>query len=112
MYASWTGTPPSPFSPLLLLIPICLGREVGERGEQLGKLLQMEQCVGLIVGQPPRAYFAIGSQPPLLLCLDPHTVSAYTPLRDDEHLDAYHCREPVAIHVGTLAPSVLAGFYW
>eukprot|EP01108_Squamamoeba_japonica_P007873 TRINITY_DN6828_c0_g1_i1.p2 TRINITY_DN6828_c0_g1~~TRINITY_DN6828_c0_g1_i1.p2 ORF type:complete len:137 (-),score=32.37 TRINITY_DN6828_c0_g1_i1:45-455(-) len=71
----------------------------------------MEQCVGLIVGQPPRAYFAIGSQPPLLLCLDPHTVSAYTPLRDDEQLDAYHCREPVAIHVGTLAPSVLAGFY-
>lgn len=101
------------FRPLLLFVPMRLGVDElnPEYERQLVALLRMEQTIGIVAGEPARAYFVVASQADAVFVLDPHTVQPYEPLTENSSLDRFHCRLPRTVAINALAPTMLAGFY-
>jgi cysteine protease ATG4 len=101
------------FRPLLLFVPMRLGVDElnQEYARQLVALLRMEQTIGIVAGEPSRAYFVVASQADAVFVLDPHVVQPYEPLTESASLDRFHCRLPRTVAIDALAPTMLAGFY-
>ena len=113
---SWRGAE-SPgalaFRPLLLFVPMRLGVDrVGPQYErQVAALLRMEQTIGIVAGEPSRAYYVVASQADAVFYLDPHVVLPYEPLSENSSLEHFHCRLPRTLAISALAPTMLAAFY-
>lgn len=120
---SWRGadaaaaSPTTPgavaFRPLLLFVPMRLGvDELNPQYErQVAALLRMEQSIGVVAGEPSRAYYVVASQADAVFYLDPHVVLPYEPLSESSSLEQFHCRLPRTLAIASLAPTMLAGFY-
>ena len=108
------GTPGAvAFRPLLLFVPMRLGvDELNPQYErQVAALLRMEQSIGIVAGEPSRAYYVVASQADAVFYLDPHVVLPYEPLSENSSLEQFHCRLPRTLAIASLAPTMLAGFY-
>ncbi len=64
------------WTPLLLLIPLRLGREKLnlDYGDALKSFLAMDNCVGIIGGRPRHSLYFVGFQEDSLIHMDPHLV--------------------------------------
>jgi len=82
----------------LIFVPLQLGVDrVHSRYErQLSALLRVPQCVGVVAGEPSRAYYVVGAQADTVFYLDPHYVQPYAPVRASDANHSVHTAAPRA----------------
>lgn len=117
---------PSPWKPLLTLIPVTLGVTPSINPcyvPQILTVLSMPQSVGIIGGKPGSSVYVIGRQSDRILYLDPHTLKpSYSeggkgqgttdaPEEEEDIADSYFCNAIHHMLCGKLDPSLALGFY-
>ncbi|XP_036110451.1 cysteine protease ATG4B isoform X2 [Molossus molossus] len=107
---------PSPWRPLVLLIPLRLGlTDINEAYvETLKGCFMMPQSLGVIGGKPNSAHYFIGYMGEELIYLDPHTTQPAVELADSHVIpdESFHCQHPPSrMSIGELDPSIAVGFF-
>ncbi|MBZ3888060.1 Cysteine protease ATG4B [Sciurus carolinensis] len=107
---------PSPWRPLVLLIPLRLGlTDINEAYvETLKHCFMMPQSLGVIGGKPNSAHYFIGCVGEELIYLDPHTTQPAVELTDSCFVpdESFHCQHPPCrMGIGELDPSIAVGFF-
>ncbi|KAM7104829.1 cysteine protease ATG4B isoform 3-T3 [Molossus nigricans] len=107
---------PSPWRPLVLLIPLRLGlTDINEAYvETLKGCFMMPQSLGVIGGKPNSAHYFIGYMGEELIYLDPHTTQPAVELADSCVIpdESFHCQHPPSrMSIGELDPSIAVGFF-
>ncbi|KAM6152208.1 cysteine protease ATG4B isoform 1-T1 [Erethizon dorsatum] len=107
---------PSPWRPLVLLIPLRLGlTDINEAYvETLKHCFMMPQSLGVIGGKPNSAHYFIGYVGEELIYLDPHTTQPAVELTDGCFIpdETFHCQHPPCrMGIGELDPSIAVGFF-
>ncbi|KAM9085356.1 cysteine protease ATG4B isoform 2-T2 [Megaptera novaeangliae] len=107
---------PSPWRPLVLLIPLRLGlTDINAAyAETLKHCFMMPQSLGVIGGKPNSARYFIGYVGEELIYLDPHTTQPA--LQAAEHCpipdESFHCQHPPSrMSIAELDPSIAVGFF-
>ncbi|KAM5325846.1 LOW QUALITY PROTEIN: cysteine protease ATG4B [Glossophaga mutica] len=107
---------PSPWRPLVLLIPLRLGlTDINEAYvETLKGCFMMPQSLGVIGGKPNSAHYFIGYVGEELIYLDPHTTQPVVEFTDSCSIpdESFHCQHPPSrMSIGELDPSIAVGFF-
>ncbi|XP_027622804.1 cysteine protease ATG4B [Tupaia chinensis] len=107
---------PSPWRPLVLLIPLRLGlTDINEAYvETLKHCFMMPQSLGVIGGKPNSAHYFIGYVGDELIYLDPHTTQPAVELTDSCLVpdESFHCQHPPSrMSIRELDPSIAVGFF-
>ncbi|XP_053775323.1 cysteine protease ATG4B isoform X2 [Desmodus rotundus] len=107
---------PSPWRPLVLLIPLRLGlTDINEAYvETLKGCFMMPQSLGVIGGKPNSAHYFIGYVGEELIYLDPHTTQPAVEFTDSCSIpdESFHCQHPPSrMSIGELDPSIAVGFF-
>ncbi|KAG1175695.1 hypothetical protein G6F70_002525 [Rhizopus microsporus] len=106
------------FKPVLILIALRLGIDSLHPTyyDALKSCFEIPSFVGIAGGRPNSSLYFIGLQGDELIYLDPHysrpaletkSLSQYT----KEDFNTYHCTIPRKIHISSIDPSMLIGFY-
>ncbi|KAI9243475.1 hypothetical protein BY458DRAFT_123736 [Sporodiniella umbellata] len=107
-----------PFKPVLILVPLRLGIDSLHTTyhESLKACFKISSFVGIVGGRPNSSLYFIGLLGDDLIYLDPHfsrpaletkPLSQYT----KEEFSTYHCSTPRKIHLSSIDPSMMLGFY-
>ncbi|XP_032125449.1 cysteine protease ATG4B isoform X4 [Sapajus apella] len=107
---------PSPWRPLVLLIPLRLGlTDINEAYvETLKHCFMMPQSLGVIGGKPNSAHYFIGYVGEELIYLDPHTTQPAVEPTDSCFIpdQSFHCQHPPCrMSIAELDPSIAVGFF-
>ncbi|XP_047299694.1 cysteine protease ATG4B isoform X2 [Homo sapiens] len=107
---------PSPWRPLVLLIPLRLGlTDINEAYvETLKHCFMMPQSLGVIGGKPNSAHYFIGYVGEELIYLDPHTTQPAVEPTDGCFIpdESFHCQHPPCrMSIAELDPSIAVGFF-
>ncbi|XP_054114091.1 cysteine protease ATG4B isoform X3 [Callithrix jacchus] len=107
---------PSPWRPLVLLIPLRLGlTDINEAYvETLKHCFMMPQSLGVIGGKPNSAHYFIGYVGEELIYLDPHTTQPAVEPTDSCFIpdESFHCQHPPCrMSIAELDPSIAVGFF-
>jgi len=108
------------WTPVLLLIPLRLGRDRFNAAYTDGLRAVLagaddtKGCVtvGVIGGRPRHSLYFVGVQDEALIHLDPHLVQDRVDMRpSDFPLSSYHCRQPRKLAMARMDPSCCLGVY-
>lgn len=100
------------WAPLVLLVPLMLGRERQVNACYLGQLratLGLPQSLGIVGGRPGASLYLLGFQGDSVYYLDPHRVQpAVDPATST---DSYHCETLRRMPMATIDPTLALAFY-